>query len=215
MSTSAPEFDLTADHIATLRKLPVLWDPYMEGGMVIADVSPVLPGGWLGPRLASALMPWLVSDRRRRQLDASFAIHVALAKISPGLYEIAPGDVRDAHPGETRNPLPRRHQFEVTMDHLKLLAHANAGWDPQAGLVIDPKRPFGEMSYFEIDMASILGVPLVRDAKGKPMLSKEQHERFESLCSDMPFALSVLLKHGAVEPGRYSHETHGWRKRGP
>ena len=94
-------------------------------------------------------------------------------------------------------------RFELAAAHVKLLKHARwEGGAPMAGwLGLNPKRPFGDMTYFELDMADILGEPVVRDAEGH--LPAQQAARLGILYGEMQAALQVFLQQAQVGPGTY------------
>ena len=98
------------------------------------------------------------------------------AKLDAGTYELRDGS-----------------SFTVTADHLALLANANI-----QGPFVDCKRPYGDMTYFEIDMARILGVEFTRDDKGRPRFTKEQLARFDRLHHEMQRVLQVFVEHATV-----------------
>src|SRR6185503_3557899 len=161
-------FTLTERHISVFRKAAVLWAP-VEAGAPAVLYSPLLleaedvPYADLAQRagMAVASPP---TEAQRRELDAlvaelgdAFVVFMAQGTIQPGTYPYA-------------NPLASQPEipFELTPAHVKLLKHARwEGGAPMAGwLGLNPKRPFGDMTYFELDMAAILGEPSVRDAEG-------------------------------------------------
>ncbi len=57
---------------------------------------------------------------------------------------------------------------------------------------MDPKRPYGDMTYFFIDMAEALGEPVPRDDKGQAVFSSEAEQRYERLHGEMLFAVQAF-----------------------
>lgn len=200
--------ELDAKQIDSLRTLPVAWDPIMESGMVELDLTPLTHGSLFGSWLGSAFR----KKEEKQALESIFQIFLAFGTLDPGNYPLKSGEVVDADPDvDAKYQLPHRASFDLTAKHLKLLRAASGEWwDGADTLVIDPKRPFGNMSYFEIDMAEILGMPLRRDAKGDPKIPPEQQKIFDQLYSEMPFALKVFLKNAVVPAGKYCRKPAGW-----
>ncbi|HYM61610.1 MAG TPA: hypothetical protein VEZ11_12045 [Thermoanaerobaculia bacterium] len=179
-------FDLTDVQIAKLRTLTVAWAP-VEAGAPCID-----PGeDDMGPGIVG--------------LTTAFEILLDNGELKAGYYrwqnrmqkygeEFAVGEGRDV----IRIPQRATESFDFTDDHLALLRRVNTN-----GLCIDPKRPYGDMTYFYIDMAEILGVPVTRDAKGQPQFTSEQTSRFERLHREMLFALQVFLQMAEIKPGHF------------
>src|SRR6185369_9499974 len=86
--------------------------------------------------------------------------------------------------------------FGLTGDHLTLLKAAQ-----YHGLWIDPKRPYGDMSYYELDIARLLGIPTARDGNRKPVFPAGEERRMRRLHHETLFALTAFLQHAALEPG--------------
>jgi hypothetical protein len=103
--------------------------------------------------------------------------------------------------------------FELTAEHVRLLRALRIDWrEPNSLVGINFKRPYGDMTYFELDMADILGVPISRDEHQQPSFSNEQIAYFDRLHAEMLFALPVLLRHGAPSSGPYQLVDGVWRR---
>jgi hypothetical protein len=61
---------------------------------------------------------------------------------------------------------------------------------------IDGKRPYGDRSYYQIDMADILGKPYARNAQGQYILPPQKDEALKQLHLQTQAALQILLMHG-------------------
>lgn len=203
-------FDLTQDHIDVLRTVTVEYDPAMENGATVLDFHAARSSaGQIAARLWDH---FILSKARKSELEASFEIFLAFAELEPGQYAIAPDDVTDYRvdaPKALRVTVPPKFQF--TEQHLKLLKHANGRWDDfYDSLIINPKRPYGDMSYFELDMADILGMPIMRDGKDEPKISPAQQAIFDGLFRDLPMSLQTFLKYASISPGRFYRKPAGW-----
>lgn len=113
---------------------------------------------------------------------SAFFLHASFA---PGHYGFLP-------------PLEKRAAFDVTAEHIRLLQHAN--WRT---FMIDCKRPYGDFTHYEVDMADILGVPVSKDAKGHAQIGKDAEKRMDALHTDMLFALQAYIRFARLSPGRY------------
>lgn len=125
------------------------------------------------------------------------------AKLEAGVYRLEnyhkdyaiDGKIRfdsDGH-GDTVLPEGERFDFAVTEEHLKLLRHLNTRSWRSIIEAMNPKRPYGDMTYYFIDMSEALGEPPPpRDANNSPLYTKEQIERFLRLHREMLFAVQAF-----------------------
>jgi hypothetical protein len=125
------------------------------------------------------------------------------AKLDPGTYRLenyhreyaTNGKIPFDSNGDDGTPVPSGQNFDftVTQEHLKLLRNLNTrDWDAYIE-AMDPKRPYGDMTYYFIDMSFALGEPAPpRDAKGNVQFTKEQTDRFEKLHREMLFAVQAF-----------------------
>lgn len=222
-------FVLTEEQIQQLRKLIVGWSQVESGAPGVnyvetfgmnpddEDPGPVILE-WLGMKPQGAGGQYTPEQQTAGMehfsgLEKAFAILLSAGEIKPGHYSfknhwkklfphggyIFDGKLVPAPAGDTID-------FDLTAEHLKLVRRANI-----EGLFVDPKRPYGDMTYFEIDMADALGIPVPRKSDGSPDFSKEQMDHFARLHTDMLPALQVMLLNAHVLPGQYSlDETGNW-----
>jgi hypothetical protein len=106
--------------------------------------------------------------------------------------------MRDCTDGDLPILLPaeRVFTFTVTDEHLKLLRHLNTReWQGIVELM-DMKRPYGDMTYYFIDMATALGEPPPpRDADDEPEFTPQQIERYLQLHREMLFAAQAFWRY--------------------
>jgi hypothetical protein len=202
-------FVLIQQQINSLRAMPVRWDPLIESGATLLELH---RSDWMFYRLFGAVAEQFRSRASKDDLEASFQIYLAFATLPPGNYTLEPGDVSDFRQSlRASQTIKPRAEFEMTEQHLQLLRHARGRWlDYASTLGIDPKRPYGDMTYFEIDMADILNISFQRDSAGRPIFSKEQQGLFNRLFADLPFSLSVFLKNASLQPGKFCQKPAGW-----
>lgn len=144
-------------------------------------------------------------------LEKAFRVFVNAGTIKPGHYTFK-NHYKQMFPSGAYSfdakkiPVSQNESvdFELSKDHIKLLKHLNL-----RGLFADPKRPYGDMTYFEIDMADALGIPVPRTADGKPNFSKEQMDRFARLHTDMMPAMQVMVLNAQVPAGKYTVDENG------
>jgi hypothetical protein len=197
---AATMFNLTGTHLTLLRHAVVMWSPVESGA----------PGVLVSP---------LQVDDEEGVSDATYADiaeRAGLAKVDKGQIdqlllempealaqllahgELAPGRYRYDNPLAdlpwTAHVLPKELaslardkvvSFQFTERHAKLLR--NARW---WGMMMNPKRPYGDMTSFEQDMAGILGEPV-------------DEQRLWKLHTETLAALQVFLQKAKLEPGEY------------
>jgi hypothetical protein len=189
-------FNLTQEHIDFLRGAPIVWDP-SENGAPIIDPQTLHASGISG--VATAL-----------------AVFLKFGKIAAGKYVI-PNTVRhhyqqpviraDVEGNSIEIPQNEPIEFELTEQHIKLLHAANAAALVYFGAAgINSRKPYGNMTYFEIDMAHILGRPVYRDQNGSPSFTEEEIEFFRKLHHEMLFAMPAFLAHAEIQPGTFERQ---------
>jgi len=95
-------------------------------------------------------------------------------------------------------PLTENVTFTVTQDHLKLLRHMNTREYQTDIEIMDPKRPYGDMTYFFIDMAAALGRPIMRDRTGQPDFSPQDIKDYQRLHGEMLWAVTAFLRYAKL-----------------
>ena len=201
---------LTAQHCALIRHLRVIWLPIESGGPGI-DFSQ--PFGQDNPTLATAMAILETNDeplaaRLVAELGLLVAPYVgAGAALAPGRYAL-PADVA-AELASAEAGITPDGQFDFSAQHAALLKGFN--WiSVDAAMVayvleedtetwpmpyVDGKYPYGECSYFQIDMARVLGEPYALDDNGDMVGDADKDERLENLHYQTLTALQVFLVH--------------------
>jgi len=208
---------ITEADLAVVRQLPVMWSPVESGAPAVYDFS-------------KKKLPVPIDIYRRGVRAAEVLIQ--LGELAPGRYEYDnPLDPEDlATQPFVEHGLAElkgnRVGIDVTEAHLKLTRGANTGLIDDGrrdiGVEINPKRPYGDMTYFELDMATILGVtaegPPRQDHPALRDFSEPQFLKFEELHEQMQPVLQVFLRQAKLEPGRFARSPPGygrWRRLGP
>lgn len=201
---------LTAQHCALMRRLRVIWLPIESGGPGI-DFSQ--PFGQDNPTLATAMAILETNDETlAARLVAELGLLVAPyvgggAALAPGRYAL-PADVA-AELASAEAGITPDGQFDFSAQHAALLKGFN--WTVvDASMVeyvleedtetwpmpyVDGKYPYGECSYFQIDMARALGEPYALDDNGDMIGDADKDERLENLHYQTLTALQVFLVH--------------------
>ena len=96
-------------------------------------------------------------------------------KLEPGSYVLA-----EAAGGSRGDEV-----ITVSPEHLSLLRSMNTRALGRAVMLMDSKRPYGDMSYFYIDMARTLGEPVPLDASGRTSFPPEAIARYDELHGQM------------------------------
>lgn len=107
------------------------------------------------------------------------------AHLEPGRYALAePTDASGEDEGVTVSP-----------EHLALLRRMNTRVLDYTVMLMDSKRPYGDMSHFYIDMARALGEPVPLNENGYAAFMPEVIARYDELHSQMPRVVRVFWRH--------------------
>lgn len=220
-------FDITATHLGLLRRARLAWEGAERGAPML---DPDRPYG------RSDLLAQLgevfgtddpdVQALRHIEMYATMARFVRHATLDPGRYplvNIEPADVRVALRGygelsDEDLGLAGDGTVAVTADHLALLRGIDIRWPSEyengdrlddgrfPAATGDPKRPYGDYTFIEIDMARLLGElpppPIDGPAVFEP--SPEQAARLQRLHWQMLATMQVFLERAELAPGTYS-----------
>ncbi len=206
-SNAAPV--LTAQHCALIQRLRVIWIPIESGGPGI-DFSQ--PFGQDNPTLATAMAILELDDealaaRLVAELGLLVAQYVVGARLAPGRYALPAGLATELAASEAG--ITPDGQFDFSAQHAALLKLLN--WiSVDASMIeyvleedsetwpmpyVDGKYPYGECSYFQIDMARALGEPYASDDSGAMIGDADKDQRLEDLHYQILTALQVFLIH--------------------
>jgi len=193
----------SAQHLSFLRNLRVTWLPVESGA---PGLRPFLPFGanrstrplgfeLIGRRDEVMLAKLLVETG---QLIPAFCMHADLAV---GTYAV-PADMHDYF-ADPQTGVSPDGTFDFREEHAALLRQSN--WrmdmlDPPCWPLpsVDGKRPYGDCSYFQIDMASHLGKPYSVSSGGEVQTDEVRDAEFDNLHRQMLAALQVLLVHATI-----------------
>lgn len=189
-----------AARLAYLRKhLRPYWIPMEAGGMFLLPSLDEAKTAAFFQDLAARMPPPGREMDMYGTLSGEISAFFDTAKFAPGVYRLenyhreyaVNGKLRFDSNGHEDTVLPEGESFDftVTGDHLKLLRHLNIrSWDAFVE-AMDPKRPYGNMTYFYFDMSDALEEP--RPPRGADY-TKEQIERFLKLHREMLFSVQAF-----------------------
>lgn len=214
-------FLLTEAHLRLLRQAIVVWVPFESGAPAIL-VSPLAGGPQEQieadiARRAGLVVegaPVTTEDRQRAkelisELPEALAQLLAHGDLPAGSYHYVNRlldipQLASYVPAELGSlATDPAVDFEFTDQHALLLRATR--WEDGQGLdrlIVNAKRPYGDMTYFELDMAEILGEPVVRRPNGALPLDDER--RLSKLYTETLPALQVYLENATLAPGQFS-----------
>ena len=175
---------ITADDIEWFRRARALWIDCEAGAPAI------IPQGMDEDAYWNAFEnPASDALQRMERVICAFFLH---ASFSPGRYTLS-------------QPVKGLSSFEVTANHVRLLQ--TTSWRSSS---IDCKRPYGDFTHFEIDMARALGLPITEGAEGYAEIGPENESKMVALHERMLFVLQCDVEHAAMEPGDWFIPFDGW-----
>ncbi|HTB74554.1 MAG TPA: hypothetical protein VK762_14995 [Polyangiaceae bacterium] len=196
--------------LALARRFPVIWDPSESGAPALFDLSERIFADVDTPTYRAAVRTAEVL------LDEG--------ELAPGHYEYE--DPLGAEPDEFKPFVSHslaqitggRVAVDVTEAHLKLLKNANVRLRDDGGrgvsVGIDSKRPYGDMTYFYIDMGAILGIapegPPRTDRPGLRMFAEAQEKAFDALHEQMQPVVQAFVLYATLAPGRFARQPPGY-----
>ncbi len=207
-SQSSEPAQLSSQHLTLIRLLRVMWVPIEEGAPGIDLWQPLLTNG---PTVPSAMAALGTSDEAlavRTLAELGLLVPTFVrhgGKLAPGRYAL-PEAMRDyfksADSGVSADGF-----FVLRKEHLLLLKAAQ--WCVMDGdsigdvidgdeecwpmPYIDGKTPYGGRSYYQMDMADILGEPYRVNKHGEVIPDDAKDERLEKLHGELLAALQVFL----------------------
>ena len=220
-------FAVTDKHIALLRKSRFGWETAETGAPMVDPQAPYGSPDTLAA-IGNITGAKTQTDRARQHIETYFTLSKMLrhGSLSPGDYpllNVKSKDVHDMMSGYFEENIPVNDsalgltpegKFRLTREHLKLIKMLMFEWpdEDQASdrlnsgdwptPAMDPKRPYGDMSYFKKDMAYILDLK-VETKDGKKELSEDQEKALQLLHWQMLGALQVFVENAEFKPGTY------------
>ncbi|MGY3589216.1 hypothetical protein ACVIGB_001827 [Bradyrhizobium sp. USDA 4341] len=223
---ASPALTITPKHVEALRKLQFAWNARIEsGGPVVDPMAPYGSADMaadLGPIIGTR--DRVAVARFHREVSALLIRALQNCDLADGQYKLGHLDnatmerrlrqelvgLPDVRMAAVVAELPRFEPdgtFQFTSRHLRLLHQLRFEW-PDSEIMriiagsgypapaVHFKRPFGDMTAFEIDMAAILGMPRPGNDHVDPV--------FNRLYWDMWPALQTFVQQVKIDPGASS-----------
>ncbi len=207
-SVRADALSYTAQHAALMRLLRVQWMPVESGAPAIDFEQPLLGGNdtLAIVRRALGTNDEAVAVRRMAEVCRLVPRYVrSIGRLPPGRYNV-PAEMREAF-DFPESGVDANGTFTLRAEHLTLLRAAD--WREAEGPAlqavlregdrfwpapyIDGKRPYGNASFYQIDMARLLGDPYPLDANGYAITEPAKDARLARLHGETLAALQVFL----------------------
>lgn len=217
-------FDITQGHLDLLRLMRFGWDSVERGAPMLDPRQPYGRADVLA-QLGETFDASDDDEVARRHVEMFFVLARALrhATLPPGRYplgNIGPADIRAAMAGyaasDTDLGLGPDGLVTITDDHLRLLRAIEIRWPSHwdcadrlaAGqypaATADGKRPYGDYTFMEVDMARVLGKLTPNPADGIFEPDAELAARFARLHWQMLAAMQVFIEQANLTAGTYS-----------
>lgn len=212
-------FELTLERIALIRRMVVAWNGTEAGAPMI---HPDAPYGSTDrdDDIYNVTGDDEGADEEHRALGDALAVFLQNAVLKPGRYQyhnplakLAPSDVFDLFRDEETGQTPEHITFDVTEEHIKLLSNLSLVWDDEHDVpAIDAKRPYGDMTWYTVEMALHLGEPPETDENGRAVMTDALEQRLMRLHREMQPVLQIFLRSADLAPGAFRQRegTIGW-----
>jgi hypothetical protein len=222
-------FEITSAHLSLLRQMRFSWEGAERGAPMLDPERPYGREDLLA-QLGEAFGADDAVELARRHVEMVFVLARVLkhGALSPGRYQlsnIGASDVREAMRGyggddgvtDTDLGLDADGHVAIRDDHLQLLRAIEIRWPSTyecedrlrlgefPAAAADPKRPYGDITYIEVDMARVLGVlpPRTDGDSGAFEPSPELAAHLQRLHWQMLVAIQVFAEQASLWPGVY------------
>lgn len=192
--------DITGDDIAWLRRGRAVWARLESGAPAIVPPD-VDAQAYIDGHLAYSTPG--SSARKPERLEPILCAFFLNATFLPGRYDLDPPVAEIGADGAPSGSVSST--IEVTTDHLTLLKHSL--WN---GPLMDGKRPYGTRSFYEADMAELLGHRVPKGADGEIRLPDAEQRRDRTMHHAMLAVVQAYIQHAQFEPGGYVVPRDGW-----
>jgi len=208
--TPAAALAYRPEHAALMRLLRVLWVPVESGAPGIEFEDPLGPDSLSIARAALKTSDDSQAIRTLAEVGLLVPRYVAaLGRLAPGRYAL-PAEMTPAF-DFPESGVDSGGGFALREEHLTLLRAAvwrtvdrdsiesvlreGARYWPMP--YIDGKRPYGDSSYYQTDMARLLGEPYSVDSQGYALADRAKDARMERLHRETLAALQVFLAYSS------------------
>lgn len=220
-------FAVTAQHIELIRRLRLHWDSAETGAPASDPKRPYGDADTLKV-IASVSDAKTIEDQARWHTDSLLALkHLSRhGRLEPGDYALRNITAAEIvaqmdgleQDGETISEVmlgfTSDGKFWVTADHIAVIrvlqfqwtfedeAEGRLGRGAWPGPGLDAKRPYGDLSYYQADLAHILERP-TEMTNGEKSLAPNVEAEMTRLHWQMFPALQAFIEHAELPPGDY------------
>lgn len=208
--TDQTTLELTLERIALIRRMVVAWNGTEVGAPMI---HPDAPYGSTDrdDDIYNVTGDDEGAEEEHRLLGDALAVFLQNASLKPGRYQyhnplakLSSADVFDLFRDEETRQTPEHITFDVTEEHLKLLPRLSLAWDEEYEVpAVDPKRPYGDMTWYTVEMSVHLGEPPEKDTNGRAVMPEAQEQRLMRLHREMQPAMQIFLRSADLAPGEF------------
>lgn len=210
---------LTAHHVTLIGQIRLSWNG-TEAGAPQCHPVPGFTGG-SAPDLVRDFLGNVDDDHVAEfmvSLLPAMGVFTSQAKLEPGRYtlrnmsaallEESKRGLRDA---DTLFAISEDMQVDIEADDIALARAAMWEWPYEddmlaalrrgdiAGPTVDPKRPYGDMSYYALDVHRVLGWPIeARDVDGFIQITDAQEQEATRLHFRQLGVMQALLEYGEI-----------------
>jgi hypothetical protein len=180
--------------VAAVRRLRFTFLDFIENGTPAVD--PLQP---FGSRNAMADLSAVTGTEDETELQRLYIEAMRLlplfcekASLQPGRYAVD-DDVIEISTDQIRLiPVLIWDTPDFTVDLVEETETETGLWPVD---IVHAKRPYGDMTFFELDMAAALGLPVGKDERGRGTLPDDMADRLDALHRSMPEALAVFVRY--------------------
>lgn len=216
------EPQLTAQHVAMIRRIRLGWNGTESGAPECAPANSFVGGR--APDLIRDLLGDDVDDAAIAEFMISFlpALRAFMhsADLAAGTYTLSNMDA-DLYARSKRGlenaaalfAIAPDMTFTVTQDDITLAKATQWDWPDEddmavacergdiAGPTVDPKRPYGDMTYIDLDIHRVLGWPVeTRTESGHIGISDQQADEATRLHFRQLGTLQAFVEHAQLPP---------------
>ncbi len=209
-------FQFTETHLSVLQSVKLGWDGAESGSTCFDEHEPLTNDALSEIGRRFQLSDEMAQARVYAELVWAINHFFATVEIEPGTYEIdsATADaIRAAMAGyeaiscDGDIGLDAEGNIELTTESIIVLKKTRWGWARNAlddygawpGPAIDPKRPYGDYSYWQIEMAEMLGWEMEKDGEGYFRTTAEQDEELQRIHFRQLSAVIAILRFGRCQ----------------
>ncbi len=208
-------FELTEIHLKMIRALHFTFDPTESGAPTISPERPY------GSANLFADLEKLTGESDRLELAKKHTeLYLALktflkhSSLGKGTYKVSnmdPDDIREI----SRQQLDVKDQITITAEQLVAMKALLWEWvesdeiEEQLDMgnwpvpKTDPKRPYGNFTYYQVELAEFLGWEMAQDEEGNFKTSSEQDEKLANIHNSLPGVFQVYVENADLAPGVY------------